>query len=431
MSKKRQVILLATAGLLALVLVAVLVYELGWKGGGQKKQLPDLPGSAGPADNYDPDLLAPGLRKVLENRLLVPVKLAGGQEEKLLASSYETPSRQSEDGSLSDSYRAQDQVMYGRALARLGKRADFIAWAETFNRAFRGESDDFHAGYLKTDPETGEASPQERHWSVTLAYTRALLEAYQAFGGKAIAQLIQAESDRLLPLFSQDRTADELLAGPRTLLAYDEWDDPPEGTLPEPGEEPPVNQAVGTHLADIDLWALLALSRFDPAWAPLAANWQEILAGAGLEGSLPLYASAVGEDDKTYLAVTGDRLLSQTTEQITIALHLAEVGTLDPAFLSFIRSQLRDDKRLPAGWNPVSGGSASSYAESCDYALALSLGRACQDPVLVDSAREVLMYSYASSQTSDIFGGWYRPGGTARTYTLSAEDNTAVLVALR
>lgn len=430
MSKKRQGLLLATAGLLALVFLAVLVYEIGWRAGGSKRQLPDLPGWSKPAGLYDPDLLAPGLRKILERRLLVPVSLGGDLSANLLASSFETAPRRGGEGSLSDSYRALDQVMYGRALARMGKRSEFLAWTEAFNGAFRGGEGDFHAGSLKRDQE-GEISRLEAHWSVTLAYTRALLEGYQAFGGKAIASLIQAESDLLLPLFSEGKTAGELLAGPRTLLAYDDWDIPPPGTLPEPGEEPPLTEAVGTHLADIDLWALLALSRFDPAWAPLAADWQEVLAGARLEGSLPLYASAVGEDGRTYLSVTGDSLLSRTREQITLALHLAEVGTVDPAFLSFIRSQLRDNKRLPEGWNPVTGGAASGYAQPCDYALALSLGRACQDQLLIDSAREVLMYAYASSQTSDIFGGWYRPGETARTFTLTAEDNTAVLVALR
>lgn len=129
--------------------------------------------------------------------------------------------------------------------------------------------------------------------------------------------------------------------------------------------------------------------------------------------------------------MTGDSLLCQASEQLQIALYLAEVENLDKDFISFIRSQLRDEKRLPSGWNPATSASSSSLARSSDYALALSLGRATQDKVLIESAREVLMYQYASSQSSDIFGGWYRAGETDRSYKLVAEDNVAVLVALR
>ena len=66
-----------------------------------------------------------------------------------------------------------------------------------------------------------------------------------------------------------------------------------------------------------------------------------------------------------------------------------------------------------------------------DYGMSLSLGRASGDTLLADSAREVMMYSYASSTTSDIFGGWFRPGESSRTFKLVAEDNTVVLLALR
>ena len=175
----------------------------------------------------------------------------------------------------------------------------------------------------------------------------------------------------------------------------------------------------------------MALSRFNPAWAPLASQWQAILYEARLDSQEPLFASALEEDGQSYIAVTGGSLLCQTSEQIKIALYLAEVESLDGDFVSFFRSQIRDDKRLPSGWNPATSAPASSLAKSSDYALALSLGRAVQDKVLMDSAREVLMYQYASSQSSDIFGGWYRPGETDRSYKLLAEDNVAVLVALR
>ncbi|MCK9176994.1 MAG: hypothetical protein M0O95_04805, partial [Clostridiales bacterium] len=65
------------------------------------------------------------------------------------------------------------------------------------------------------------------------------------------------------------------------------------------------------------------------------------------------------------------------------------------------------------------------------YALALILGRAADDPLLIESAFTVMMYSYASSQTSDIVGGWYRPGDSARIFRLVATDNVTVMNAIR
>lgn len=433
MSKRmRRMILGATLVLLA-ALAFVLVFELLLAPSARAKKLPLLPGLAKPADLYDPDLLAPGVLKVIRDKLSVQLAVDQQLVDGLLASTYETSPRRGEEGSVTALYSASDQILYGRALARMGKKAEFLRWADNFDRAFRGSGDSFHAAWLTAEDQALPfvVTRGEAHWSLTLAYTRTLLEAYRAWGGKALASLIMAESDRLLPVFVQGHTDSELTAGPRMLLAYDEWDIPPPGVLPQAGEEQPVERVMGTHLADIDLWALLALSRFDPGWAPVAAQWKQKMAGAKLEGQLPLYASAVSADGVTYLPVTGGSLLTQTREQLSIALRLAEIGSPDQELISFIRSALRDNKQLPSGWNLITGGASDQVALPADYALALMLGRAAQDQLLIDTAREVLSLSFASSQTSDIFGGWYRAGGSARTFRLLAEDNTAVLNALR
>lgn len=418
MSKKTQRTLMFTALILVLAMASVLVYELVYARLGRRIELPPLYGRASASEEYDPDLLAPGILKIVDDKLSAALAVDADTSARLIASSYETPAARGEEGQRSESFLAPDQLAYGRTLARMGKRSLFLKWMESFDRAYK-------AGFFHADQPGGEG-----HWSVTLAYVRSLLEGYQAFGGKKIEKKIAELSALLLPLFSAGETAGDLIAGPKTLVAYDEWDVPPPGTLPTPGEEQPLVRVRGTYLADIDLWALYALSRFDPGWGPLARTWQQTLEGARLTGELPLYASAIDEEGN-YLAVTGDSLLSRTGEELTIALHLAEAGFPDYEFASLIRSGLRDDKRLPAGWNPVTGGEASSYAQSSAYALSLSLGRALGDPLLINAAREVMMTFYASSSTSDIFGGWYRPGSTDRSYILNAEDNLAVLLSLR
>ena len=432
MSKKRQAILLGAGLVLLIALALVLVSEFTFGRSARAGKLPELPGTARPSGLYDPDLLAPGALKLIQNKLSSQVAVDQQVVDGLLAVSYETSPKRGEEGTVTARFLASDQIMFGRVLARMGSRSEFLRWAHRFDSAYRGPDESFHASCLAAgDPALpGIVSRLEPHWSVTLAYTRALLEGYRAFGGKSLEALIRAESERLLPVFLQGQTGIELTAGPRMLLAYDEWDIPPPGTLPEPGESRPVEKAFGTHLADVDLWALLALSRFDPDWAPVASDWKRIFSEGKLDSPLPLYASAVSSGTKTYLSVTGGSSLAKTREQLIIALRLAEVGTFDRELISFLRSHLRDGKQLPSGWNPVSGAPDGS-ALPVDYALAMMLGRAADDPVLIGAAREVLSLSYASSPTSDLFGGWYRPAETSRTFKLTAEDNTAVLGALR
>lgn len=425
MSKKTKRLIIIAVALILLTVLAVILYELTIARPGRKKTLPALPGKAVSADEYDPDLYAPGLLKIMDSRLLVPVQLDDRVEVSLLSSSYTTSPKRGEEGTRSGLYLASDQIMYGRGLVKMNKRSDFLDWVKAFDLAFL-QKDGFHAAFRDAEGQVADS-----HWSVTLAFTRALLEGYDAFGGSYLVGEIELYSSLLLPVFRENNTADELLAGPRALLAYDDWDTPPPGTLPTPGESAPLEQARGTYLADVDLWALLALSRFDSAWAPIASEWKRIVTSARSESPLPLYASAVSDDKENYFLVTGDELLSRTTEQLKIAIHLAEVGVVDRDFLSLIRSSLRDNKKLTNGWNPVSGSAASAEAVPSDYALALILGRAADDPLLIQSAFTVMMYSYASSQTSDIVGGWYRPGDSARVFRLVATDNVAVMNAIR
>ena len=453
MSKRKRVILLIVAGVLVLAVFMILLFEFVLFPGRRSVALPPLPGLASSAAECDPELLAPGIRKIMKNRLSTSVIVYGEQVDDLLASSYETSERRGFPGTKTTSILAGDQIRYGRVLVKMNERSAFFDWADDFDRAFRPKGSGFHATALRSTEQNASSSneaeitesnvdrgrddlpveyePVNVHWSVTLSYARALLEGYQKFGGRRLENRIRAEADRLLPLFRDGKTDDELLAGPRMLLALDEWDNPLPGSTPEPGQEAPVEHSPGTYLADVDLWALSAFARFDPAWASIANEWREIVENAVLESSLPLYASAYRSDTSSYLAVTGGGVMSSLREQLEIAVHLAEVGVVHRDLLSFIRSALRDDKRLPSGWNPVTGSPSGQSASSCDYALALILGRVAGDTLLIESARDVMMRQYAGSQTSDIFGGWYRSGSTSYTYRLVAEDNTAVLLALR
>lgn len=393
-----------------------------------KVRLPERPGVADAAGAYDPDLWAPAVLKITDARLLTPVDLSNGTSVQLLASVYETPPLRGVPGTRSDVFAAPDQIGYGRALVAMDKRRAFMAWVDDFDAAYRDASTGWHCVSLQMT-EAGSLQRGPARWSVTLAYARALLEGYDAFGGRTLKAAVTAVSDRLLPVFQARETAEPLTVGSRMLLGFDAWDRPPRDLVPEPGEDVPVEHGVGTYLADIDLWALYALSRFDPAWAPIATAWETTLRQAWTDGDVPYYASAVA-DDGTYYAVTGEGHAIKMREQLTIALHVAETGHAEPHFIAMLRTALRDRMALPRSIHVVSG-APSSEAEAVDYALARLLGRATGDDVLTRVAYDAMARSRASSQTSDIFGGWYRPGATVRTYRLVAADQTAVLRALR
>ena len=114
MSKKTKRLIIIAVALILLTVLAVILYELTIARPGRKKTLPALPGKAVSADEYDPDLYAPGLLKIMDSRLLVPVQLDDRVEVSLLSSSYTTSPKRGEEGTRSGLYLASDQIMYGR-----------------------------------------------------------------------------------------------------------------------------------------------------------------------------------------------------------------------------------------------------------------------------------------------------------------------------
>ena len=187
----------------------------------------------------------------------------------------------------------------------------------------------------------------------------------------------------------------------------------------------------GTLLFEIDLWALLSLSRFEPKWAPVATYWIALTERANEDGNLPFMAPAVNATTQEYVVLRDGEQVIFLREQLIMALHLAEVGLSDDTFLSMIRSSLRDNKRLPIGWNVINSAPLAIEATPCEYALAMRLGRAVGDLQLIEDANEALLRHRVASQNSVIFGGLYRDGSTLYTNTLTAIDNAWGVLALR
>ena len=281
------------------------------------------------------------------------------------------------------------------------------------------ETDPFYAATVSSPVLVrGEAS-----WAVTLAYTRALLEAWRLWGGREIERAIVKASDALWQVFDEMKTDQSLRAGAQLPLALDVWEEP----WPLPDEDI-VTQ--GTLLSEIDLWALLALSRFEPKWASIASHWINVTKNARLEGELPLMAPAVCATTQDYIALRDGKRTLFLREQLIMALHLAEVNiTQTRSFHD--RSSLRDYKCLPVGWNMLNNAPLTTEATPSDYALVMRYGRAVGDQQLIEDAKEALLRFRVVTQSSVIFGGFYRVGSTPYTSTLTALDNTSAVLAFR
>lgn len=442
MSKAKHIkhIILAVLLLFAMIFPLLLLFSCGVVS--HKADLPILYGALEDADDYDPDILAPGIMSVMKSRLLADIALTSDASSikkskttvTLVASAYETPEKRGDDGKRSTLFNAYDQLLYGRTLVVMHRKRDFYKWMRDFEAAYKCDESSFHDAWLRVEDAdysdtTTSSSPHvvlrgEAHWSVTLAYTRALLEAWRLWGGREIEVAIAEASDALLPIFEEKKTDQPLRAGAQLPLALDVWEEP----WPLPDEN---IVRMGTLISEIDLWTLLSLSRFEPKWAPITTHWIALAKNAPHESDLPLMAPVVHATTQEYIALRDGEQVIYLREQLTMALHLAEVGVSDDAFLSMIRSTLRDCKRLPVGWNILNSAPLLMEAMPCDYALAMRLGRAVCDQQLVEDAQEALLCYRVNSQSSEIFGGFFHSGSTPYTSTMTAIDNASAVLALR
>ncbi|NMA18090.1 MAG: hypothetical protein GX939_04970 [Clostridiaceae bacterium] len=442
MSKEKHArrIVLVTLFFFAIVCPSLLLTACS--GASKRVELPLLYGAVEKADTYDPDIYAPGLMSVIKSHLLTEVRLISDTSEEqaskktvtLLASSYETPEKRGENGTKSTLFNASDQILYGRALVAMRNKRAFYKWMRDFDEAFWRDDSSFHDAWLRIEEsdstEWAKASSDpvilrgNVHWPVTLAYTRALLEAWRLWGGGELERSIMKASDALWPIFENKKTDQPFRAGAQLPLALDVWEEP----WPLPDDD---IVRMGTLLFEIDLWALLSLSRFEPKWAPVATYWIALTERANEDGNLPFMAPAVNATTQEYVVLRDGEQVIFLREQLIMALHLAEVGLSDDTFLSMIRSSLRDNKRLPIGWNVINSAPLAIEATPCEYALAMRLGRAVGDLQLIEDANEALLRHRVASQNSVIFGGLYRDGSTLYTNTLTAIDNAWGVLALR
>ena len=147
MSKRKRTVLLIVAGALALAVLAVILFEFVFSGR-IKIKLPPLPGTASSAGEYDPDLLAPGVRKIMDRHLVTSITVNGEMVD-LLAISYETsPRRGFPERRRQDFLRATRYGTEGRLSDERARR--IFQMGRQFDRAFRPSGTAFHASALRS-----------------------------------------------------------------------------------------------------------------------------------------------------------------------------------------------------------------------------------------------------------------------------------------
>jgi hypothetical protein len=414
------ILVLAAALLLAAAISLAYFFLPGFGRRGQDIRIDlSLPGQNPNVDFLDPDQVWPGVLSQLQAKSFVDVGV-GGKSVRLLADSFTvTKTRDPKDAFASQVYKADDLLIYGAAVAEQGTESRFADFMTDFES-------NFWTGDLPYSQLESDGMQLIRYggddWSLLLRYERALVLAWQRWPTKRIEQSIRRGIDVLKPLFAGD-----LLGRPADL--------PPEVThfwesaAVTPTPLPSGSRGEMILLKDLDVFTLRALSAFDSDFSAYADDWQSVLANGRATVGAPFPAYAIWSDRSGYIFIAEDGFAVNTEDLLITLLHLAEAGLCDEAPLDFFRNALFDDG-LSTRYRVNDGSSAGEEADPGLYALCARLGRAAGDHLLTERAKEILMHSYASSQTSLIRGAFYRQSDDD-SFVMSTRDNALALLALR
>ena len=326
-----------------------------------------------------------------------------------------------------DTIQASDQLAYAVYLVEQKKKESYLSWQKSFETLFM--SADLPAEYLTRQEGIWQTGPQT--WTAGLQYARVLLLAQANWPTQSGWLKLNALSRALLaPMTAAELPVDTLVAVPTQAAAPD----PAATPTPKPAMTPapaavPADQPVMT-LAQMDLWTILQLVQIDPAWQAVYDQWLEIIQGGYLGDNLPLYALAVWPDQSGYLPYVGDQPSVDTQASIAVILHLCEVNQANPQSISWLRTQIYDNRALYTRYHIVQGQATTTEEAIGSYALTARIARIVKDSSFYAKAIDRLTWHLATSQKSLAYGTVFRQdaAGLIRVY---AADNVWALLAMK
>lgn len=396
-----------------------------------KLPLDKLPGIAADFGQTDPDLIAPGVLKQIENNLLVDIELKLSQTDEvrtvsgLLIAWRKQPDLLLGDDPdieiVADQILAIDQLYFGQALIESGSNKKFKQWCRNFKQAFFDDSSGLFVNALERE-EDNIFRQHDPNWITTQDYLRLLLLAYLERPAKDLSREISDLSDILLPLF---------LSGPTTTIeGYGPNLNHPLISKAADDPLPPEQQPIPLiSVESIDFWTYEQLSAFDPEWTEIADSWKSRLEEYQYEVGMPFPPEGWSPADQDLMPLIESGFGAETWRMLRTSIHLAEVGVRNEDFISFILGELNNGP-LAVSYHLLDGSVSEKQTDPALAAWSARLGRVCDNRSLFSAAAKQLSRSYVSSQTNDFFGAFARRDEEGRL-TIYALDQVLGLLALQ
>lgn len=421
MNDRRTLVWIGLSILLLLIAGVLIAYYFlpGFGFRGQAVEIAPLPGQI--SDNlYDEDLIVPGIWRRIGDRLYESIS-TGEAEVMLPVDRFTvTKTRRPTDTFRANEIYARDVLLYAQAIAEQGRRGEFLTLIDAFEEVFLRGSHPLTRVLIK-DGAVSEIGGED--YALWFDYEKALLIAWQRWPEATIERSIQRGGIALKQLFTTDG-----LGKPTDLP--DDVTYPWVSTDVQPTPAPPLTGEAIVIFSDIDLYVIRQLAAFDSDFAEFADIWTKTIHDSIASVGAPFPAYATFADGSGNIAVQEENFRVETKEVLQTLLHLAESGQDIETSLDFFRQRLLDGQGLSTAYRIADGAAVGTPAFADLYALAARIGRAADDTVLTEAALSELVRFYAGSQTSLIFGAYYRDGADS-AFEMLLTDNVRALLALR
>jgi len=338
---------------------------------------------------------------------------------------------------------AQDQLLYGFWLAEQGNQRAFGQWHEQFLATFLSPEGLVYASRqlaltgpvstfsdLQAQNQLEPVAEPEPSWPDSLLYARVLALAYAQWPGAELDRQEHDLAESLGQAIGPGLSPDEVVAIPTPVPTQDPAATPT--PKPEQPAEPAGNGFASepvVRLSSLDLLSLKALAEIEPGFSSRYEEALALLRGGLISDALPLYAHSYLASPPGYVRFVSQAPVVDLTDSLSCALHLAEVGALEPRTLSWLMEHLLNDKVLYMSYH-IAQGQASTAEESLSgLALAARIARIADREQLYRAAAERLLWHRATSPTSSVRDAIFRQDSQGLV-TMTARENILALLAL-
>ena len=204
-------------------------------------------------------------------------------------------------------------------------------------------------------------------------------------------------------------------------------------TIINTGEEPSDPQPSyfkGTPLSLLSIETLRVLTAVDAAYEADYQRAQEILNGAEISSTVPLYALSYDDNSDTYLYYQGNLPSFRITDTLAVVRSVATENKVQENTLRWLKERLYSGTGMTESYDLVTGASTSSDESLAAYGILMQIAQYISDDSLFSLCAEALMRNTATSSDSEIYRLIYSTTPDKRIL-LRSKDNAEMILALR